>query len=154
MDQITRAWYGKDIELQLHKCKEQAYEDLFCDLMEKKYSDNFQLVKAAGRDGDGKSDGYLIPEKCIYQVYAPSSGFQKSKLLNKIQGDFEGAKSKWGSKMTKWIFVHITRAVVLTHCNLLVFPDLPSVRIASSQILWRSMVIKIVPHPVPGAWIW
>ncbi len=106
MDQITRAWYGKDIELQLHKRKEQAYEDLFCDLMEKKYSDNFQLVKAAGRDGDGKSDGYLIPEKCIYQVYAPSSGFQKNKLLTKIKGDFEGAKSKWGPKMAKWTFVH------------------------------------------------
>ncbi|MBM7073533.1 hypothetical protein JQC92_16080 [Shewanella sp. 202IG2-18] len=106
MDDISRAWYGVHIELALLKKNEQEYEDFFCKVMKLKYSDNFQLIKAAGRDGDGKADGYLIPEKCVYQSYAPSSGFNKSKLLNKIEGDFKGAKEKWGNRLDKWVFLH------------------------------------------------
>ena len=106
MDQKTRAWFGLLAENALLKKKEQEYEDFFCDIMEKKYGDNFQLIKAAGREGDGKADGYLIPEKCVYQSYAPSSGFRKDPLLTKIENDFKGAKDKWGDKMDKWTFVH------------------------------------------------
>lgn len=106
MDSITRAWYGLHIELALLKKNEQEYEDFFCKVMKLKYSDNFQLIKAAGRDGDGKADGYLIPEKCVYQSYAPSSGFNKSKLLKKIEGDFKGAVDKWGNRLEKWVFLH------------------------------------------------
>lgn len=106
MDNITRAWYGLHIELALLKKSEQEYEDFFCKVMKLKFSDNFQLIKAAGRDGDGKADGYLIPEKCVYQSYAPSSGFNKNKLLNKIEGDFKGAVDKWGDRLEKWVFLH------------------------------------------------
>jgi len=106
MDQVTRAWYGMHIKCTLLEKNEQGYEDFFCEVMEALHSDNFQLVKAAGQDGDGKADGYLIPEKCVFQSYAPSSGFQKYKLLKKIEGDFTGAVSKWGDKLTKWVFVH------------------------------------------------
>jgi len=106
MDQLQRAFYGKDIKIALLEKKEQEYEDFFSLIMQKMYGDNFVPVKAAGRDGDRKSDGFLIPEKHIFQVYAPSSGFSKTKLLTKINGDFEGAKVKWGDKMSKWTFVH------------------------------------------------
>tara|TARA_R110001583_G_scaffold94384_4_gene237886 strand:- start:376 stop:1284 length:909 start_codon:yes stop_codon:yes gene_type:complete len=106
MEQLQRAWYGKDINLALHSKSEQEYEDFFSLIMQKKNSDNFTAVKAAGRDGDRKSDGYLISEKRIYQVYAPSSGFKKANLINKIKGDFAGAKDKWKDKMQAWTFVH------------------------------------------------
>ncbi|EGR2534316.1 hypothetical protein DYB88_14115 [Vibrio cholerae] len=106
MDLLQRAFYGKDIRIALLEKKEQAYEDFFCTLMQKKYSDNFLPVKAAGREGDRKADGYLFPEKRVYQVYAPSSGFKKDKLLQKIVGDFEGAKEEWKSEMLGWTFVH------------------------------------------------
>ncbi|MDH5327102.1 MAG: hypothetical protein OEZ68_21125 [Gammaproteobacteria bacterium] len=106
MDSVTRAWYGLHIENALLSKNEQEYEDFFCDVMEALYSDDFQLVKASGRAGDGKSDGFLVSEKCVFQSYAPSSGFNKSKLLRKIEGDFYGAKEKWGTKMEKWTFVH------------------------------------------------
>jgi hypothetical protein len=106
MEQLQRAWYGKDINLALHSKSEQEYEDFFALIMQKRNSDNFTAIKAAGRDGDRKSDGYLIPEKRIYQVYAPSSGFKKSNLLNKITDDFSGAKDKWKEKMQAWTFVH------------------------------------------------
>lgn len=106
MDNITRAWYGLHIELALIKKNEQEYEDFFCKVMKLKYSNDFQLIKAAGSDGDGKADGYLISEECVYQSYAPSSGFNKSKLLKKIEGDFLGAKEKWGKRINKWVFLH------------------------------------------------
>ncbi len=106
MDGITIAWYGLHIELALLKKNEQEYEDFFCEVMKLKYSNDFQLIKAAGRDGDGKADGYLISEKCVYQSYAPSSGFNKSNLLKKIEGDFNGAIGKWGDRLKKWVFLH------------------------------------------------
>lgn len=106
MDQLSRQWYGLTLEVELRRRTEQAYEDLFCDLMFAKHSDNFQSVKAAGRDGDGKADGYLFPEKCVFQSYAPSSGFNKAKLLAKIADDFTGARISWGEQMAKWTFVH------------------------------------------------
>lgn len=106
MDSITIAWYGLNIENALLKKNEQEYEDFFCKVMKLKFSDDFQLIKAAGRDGDGKADGYLISEKCVYQSYAPSSGFNKSKLLKKIEGDFNGAVDKWGERLEKWVFLH------------------------------------------------
>ena len=106
MDKITRAWYGLHLENSLLKKTKQEYEDFFCEGMELLHLEDFQRVKAAGRDGDGKADGYLISEKCVFQSYAPSSGFKKDLLLNKIKEDFEGAKAKWGEEMKKWVFIH------------------------------------------------
>lgn len=106
LDQLQRAFYGKDIRIALLEKKEQAYEDFFCSLMQKKYSASFLPIKAAGREGDRKADGYLNPEEHVYQVYAPSSGFKKDKLITKIKGDFEGAKEKWKGKIRRWTFVH------------------------------------------------
>lgn len=106
MDQVQRAWYGLKAEVALLKKREQEYEDFFCSIMESLHSDGFQLVKAAGSDGDGKADGYLVQEKCVFQSYAPSSGFRKQPLLQKIEGDFRGAKEKWGDRIRKWVFVH------------------------------------------------
>ncbi|WP_444922367.1 ABC-three component system protein [Microbulbifer sp. CnH-101-G] len=106
MDQMKRAWYGMCADVALSKKKEQEYEDFFCSVMESLHSDNFQLVKAAGRDGDGKADGYLVPDQCIFQSYAPSSGFRKQSLMSKIRGDFLGALDSWNDKISKWVFVH------------------------------------------------
>jgi hypothetical protein len=106
VETVTKAWYGLTIDNALLKKKEQEYEDLFCDVMEKKHGTDFQRVKAAGSEGDAKSDGFLFSEKWIFQSYAPSSGFKKSKLLRKIEDDFEGAKKRWGDNMRKWAFVH------------------------------------------------
>lgn len=106
MDQIRRAWYGMCADVALAKKNEQEYEDFFCSVMELLHQDNFQLVKAAGREGDGKADGYLVPEKCVFQSYAPSSGFRKTQLLEKITGDFLGAIDRWDDRMKRWVFVH------------------------------------------------
>jgi len=106
LEQITSSWYALHIKVALLEKKEQEYEDFFCWVMEKKHGTDFQRVKAAGKEGDAKSDGFLFTEKCVFQSYAPSSGFQKAKLLAKIDGDFEGAKERWGKRMKQWAFVH------------------------------------------------
>lgn len=106
MDQIKRAWYGLKADNALLKKREQEYEDFFCSIMEALHSDAFQPVKAAGRDGDGKADGYLVDDQCVFQSYAPSSGFRKQQLTEKIKCDFHGAIEKWGDRLSKWVFVH------------------------------------------------
>lgn len=93
-------------DVALSRKREQDYEDFFCSVMEALHSDNFQMIKAAGRDGDGKADGYLVSGQCVFQSYAPSSGFQKQRLMRKIKEDFLGARDKWGSKIREWVFVH------------------------------------------------
>ncbi len=106
MDQVQRAWYGLKADNALLKKREQEYEDFFCSIMEALHSDAFQPIKAAGREGDGKADGYLVDDKCVFQSYAPSSGFRKSPLMDKIRCDFLGAVEKWGDKISNWVFVH------------------------------------------------
>jgi len=106
MDDLTRAWYGDKIELSLRKNSEQGYEDLFNQIMQAIHGEKFVPVKAAGSEGDWKSDGYLSSDKHVFQSYAPSSGFEKPKLLNKIDSDLPGAVTKWNDKIQKWTFAH------------------------------------------------
>ncbi|WP_275100172.1 ABC-three component system protein [Sedimenticola hydrogenitrophicus] len=105
-DELSRAWYGDRIELALRKKSEQEYEDLFNRIMQAIHSEDFLPVKAAGSEGDWKSDGYLAPDNHVFQSYAPSSGFEKRKLIGKIDSDLPGAVEKWGDKMGEWTFVH------------------------------------------------
>lgn len=106
LDDLTRAWYGDKIELALRKNSEQGYEDLFNKIMQATHGDKFLPVKAAGSDGDWKSDGYLTSDKHVFQSYAPSSGFKKAKLLKKIDDDLPGAVDNWKGKMEEWTFAH------------------------------------------------
>jgi hypothetical protein len=106
LDNLARAWYGDKIELALRKSNEQAYEDLFIQIMQATYGEDFVPVKAAGSDGDWKSDGYLASDKHVFQSYAPSTGFRKAILLKKIDDDLPGAIGKWKDKMENWTFVH------------------------------------------------
>lgn len=41
MEQLQRAWYGKDINLALHSESEQEYENFFALIMQKTNSGNF-----------------------------------------------------------------------------------------------------------------
>lgn len=106
MDQLLRAWYGREVDVALLKKKEQEYENFFSLVMSKAVGPDFLPVKAAGSDGDGKCDGRFGESGEFFQVYAPSSAFRKQKLIEKISDDFEGAKSAWGERLKKWTFVH------------------------------------------------
>lgn len=73
----------------------QAYEDLFCAVMSKAYSD-FVPVKPQGRFGDRKNDGYQKETGTYYQVYAPEEPSEnEAHAISKAEKDFEGLIKHW-----------------------------------------------------------
>lgn len=81
----------------IYKSDGQAFEDLFTSIMT--YSDpNFRKIKAWGKIGDRKNDGYIPEKNIFFQVNAPED-IRKSynDVINKISKDFEGLKNNnWG----------------------------------------------------------
>lgn len=73
----------------------QAYEDLFCAIMSRAFSD-FIPVKPQGNIGDRKNDGYQKKTGRYYQVYAPEEPNQsEATAIQKAQRDFQGLKTYW-----------------------------------------------------------
>lgn len=73
----------------------QAYEDLFCSIMSKAYSD-FVPIKPQGKVGDRKNDGYIKSIGRYFQVYAPEEPkYSTKKAIQKAEGDFKGLKAFW-----------------------------------------------------------
>lgn len=105
LDDLQMYVFGMKFRLRFIESKGQEFEDLFNKVMNYLYLSDFVSVKAHGKIGDMKSDGYLKSEKTIYQCYAPSS-IRDSEFRSKIENDFEGAKAHWGDKMSRWRIVH------------------------------------------------
>jgi len=83
----------------------QAFEDFFVKAANVLWGQDFEPWRTQGSFGDMKCDGYRISEKTVFQCFAPEQ-FVASKVLNKIQSDFSGARDSFGNKMQKWVFVH------------------------------------------------
>lgn len=82
-----------------------AFQDLFADLMQNAWPQDFQKVKPYGRSGDMKCDGYWKSRRCVFQCYGPASMKQRD-VIAKIRTDLEGAVHHWQDKMAEWSFVH------------------------------------------------
>jgi len=86
-------------KLKIHESDGQRFEDLFIKVMGKANS-NFQPVKAWGRIGDMKNDGFDRTSGTYYQVFAPEST-EKLPTINsavkKVRDDFNGLKKHWHS---------------------------------------------------------
>lgn len=77
----------------------QSFEDLFCEIM-KEYDCNFHQVKASGKKGDMKCDGFNPKTGDYYCVYAPEDFSKKYTIRNgleKIKNDINGLISKWSN---------------------------------------------------------
>lgn len=75
----------------------QAFEDLFCNVM-KANNDNFKKVKASGKKGDKKCDGFNDKTGEYYCVYAPEDFSKKYTVkngLSKIEKDIKGIIANW-----------------------------------------------------------
>lgn len=74
----------------------QAFEDLFTEIMS--YAESgFQRIKAWGRIGDRKNDGYIKSKGIYYQVFAPEDiRLNYTKTIGKINADFQGLIKHWG----------------------------------------------------------
>jgi len=91
-------------KLKIHESNGQAFEDLFTSIMDYAESD-FQAIKAWGKIGDRKNDGYIKSTGIFFQVYAPED-IEKSyvSIVNKIKNDFKGLKEQW-SPINEFYFV-------------------------------------------------
>ncbi|MCF2132104.1 hypothetical protein L1I79_37650 [Strepomyces sp. STD 3.1] len=83
----------------IHESNGQAFENLFTKIM-KKSNNNFELVKAYGRIGDMKNDGFDKNTGSYYQVFGPENLNKKKTIqdaVSKLREDFEGLKKHWNS---------------------------------------------------------
>ena len=105
MDDVQRLFYKSKFLIDVVKLTGSSYQALFERIMIGKFGSDFQTVRTWGREGDWKCDGYLQSTKTVFQVYAPNS-ISQGETLRKIEKDYRGAHSQWGSNMTSWTFVH------------------------------------------------
>lgn len=89
--------------------KGQQFEEFFISLMSI-YNSNFMPVKAHGRFGDRKNDGFDKTTGTFYQVFAPEDLNRKGTIrdgVKKLKEDFEGLYEKWNEicPIKKYYFV-------------------------------------------------
>ncbi len=105
MDDLQRSWYEMKFRETFRSRDGTGFQTFFSELMEMRYPGDFQRVKAYGRLGDHKCDGYHTSIKVVYQLYAPET-FKLASMLRKIDDDFLGALEFWKHQMLGWRFVH------------------------------------------------
>jgi hypothetical protein len=99
-------YFEREFELRFLKSRGTAFQDLFSELMERRYPGDFQRVRPHGNTGDLKCDGYMPSQGIVFQVYGPEDIRNIGRLLRKIQADFTGALHHWTNRIERWIFVH------------------------------------------------
>ena len=77
------------------KAIEHTHFQDFCDrLLLKLYPKDYTPVRAGGRNGDMKNDGYCFISRIFFQAHA-TRGESANKTKTKIKEDLEGCLSKW-----------------------------------------------------------
>lgn len=90
------------------KHRGQAFEDFFTRAGIALWRGDFMPYRPQGPLGDFKCDGYLSTERTVFQCFAPERP-TPTDFVSKINTDFEGARSHFGARMRKWVFVHNSR---------------------------------------------
>lgn len=99
--------YGLSFKNRLYELNGQSFEDFFVRIL-MKYDSDFQAVKAYGKIGDRKNDGFNKKTGHYYQVYSPESLIKSlSDAKNKLKEDFKGLFQHWDKdcKINKFTFV-------------------------------------------------
>ena len=105
MDDLGRQFALQTLRYRWQTSTGTAFQDVFADLMERAWPQDFQKVRPYGPTGDLKSDGFWRTRKCVFQCYGPVS-MKERDVIAKIMADLEGAIQHWQSRMTNWVFVH------------------------------------------------
>ena len=101
LNNLQRIFYQNLAENRLLDHEGQAFEDFFVDAARRCWGDDFEPVRAYGKRGDLKCDGYRKSTSTIYQCYAPRRA-DSAKVHTKITVDFGGALGVWQAKMKAW----------------------------------------------------
>ena len=104
IDPLAIAYFGKEFEIAFRSKKMTEFEDWFVDLMGLAYGEDFEPVRAYGKDGDFKCDGRHVPLGRIHQCYGPEA-IKARETIDKIDRDFHGAREHWAGFMKIWCFV-------------------------------------------------
>ncbi len=101
-------WWKLSLRLKLRQSSGDEFQDFFSAVMEKLHGSAFVHVRPFGAKGDKGCDGYLQPTGRVYQCYGALNGDKGkvSYLIDKMEEDFEKAKSKLSSIMKEWQMVH------------------------------------------------
>lgn len=105
MDQLAENHYRLHFKNEILLAKGNEFEALFQKIMKIIYQANFVNCIPYGIQGDKKCDGFLVNERTLFQVYAPTQP-QQAKLVKKAQDDFNGAIKHWGDYFDKWVLVY------------------------------------------------
>jgi hypothetical protein len=87
---VELEWFGLKVQGAVLTKRGTAFQDFFSDIMEAAHPGDFERVRAYGKKGDLKCDGFLRSQGTVFQVYAPRQ-MKEAALLKKIATDFEGA---------------------------------------------------------------
>ncbi|NEU06621.1 hypothetical protein [Clostridium senegalense] len=90
----------KEFKIKLLMSDGQAFEDLFYSIMST-FNTDFRKVKAFGRQGDDKNDGFIPSKGEYYQCYGPENITKSSTekySIKKLKEDFNGLLLKWNNE--------------------------------------------------------
>ena len=105
VDQLQRAWYGREYDFALLKKRGNEFQDWFGRVAGLAYGADFDPVRNYGRLGDFKCDGRRLSTGTVFQCYAPGE-IKAAETIVKIEEDFGGARSHWADFMKEWCFVY------------------------------------------------
>lgn len=105
MDAHTQAFYRLKFQNTFLRLKGNGFQELFGDIMSRRYPGDFVRTRPWGAHGDRKNDGYLRSERTLFQVYAPNE-MSASETVKKIEADFAGALPHWKDFFAIWVFAH------------------------------------------------
>ena len=116
MDDFSKLFARQTFHLLWRTSTGMAFQDLFANVMENAWPQDFQRVRSYGPRGDLKCDGYWESRQCVFQCYGPTI-MREDTVIAKIKKDLEGAVQYWSDRMREWAFVHndnrgLTAAVV------------------------------------------
>lgn len=100
MDNYILDMQMREFKLKLFMSDGQVFEDLFCELMSA-FNSDFRKVKAFGRQGDEKNDGFIPSKGEYYQCYGPEDISKESTekyAIKKLKEDFAKLLEKWNGR--------------------------------------------------------
>ena len=95
----------QNLRFRWHTCTSVAFQDVFTDLMENAWPQDFQKVRPYGPYGDLKCDGWWESRRCLFQCYGPER-MKETEVIAKMDTDLRGAVEHWKHEMKAWAFVH------------------------------------------------
>lgn len=126
----------------------------------------FVRTKPHGALGDRKTDGLVLTDGIVYQVYAPDE-IRFPQIARKINEDLDGAVEYWSSDLKKWIFVCNTPRLPTDVCKVFKekqkqYPEI-EVDYLTTDRLWdlvrelpiqlRTEILGIAPVGYAGAFV-